>query len=95
MNITEPIDQVFASEDCNKNNILHLTGAVFSERFFPMFTQDKDFNTLKPVFRKLLKGKNDKEQTPIEIMLMNDPPIKRLERLIEFDLLEKGSFHGF
>lgn len=28
-------------------------------------------------------------------MLSNDPPIKRLERLIEFNLLEKGSFEGF
>lgn len=36
--ITEPIDHIFAMKDKNQNNLLHVTGAVFSDNFFPKFT---------------------------------------------------------
>lgn len=46
------------------------------------------------MFRDMVLQKNKYHQTPLDLMISSDAPIMRLQRLLDFDLLQKNSFDG-
>lgn len=91
--VTEPIDHIFRdARDKNDNNLMHVTGATFSESQFHKYTTDKSFDQVKVWLQEQMLQTNKQGLTPINVLVQSDPPLKRLERLLDFDLLPKGSF---
>lgn len=84
------------SVDKDGNNLLHITaGCFFSDNFLiKEHTRGKTFDHVKDLFKRLLTQKNYNHVSPLENLIKTDPPIKRMQRLVKFELIGKGSFDG-